>query len=97
MLMMATAGIFRLEHQEFLNLTEIHSVVTSRIVTAVDLNKSDHTHTQAQALPPRITLSLKKMIEQSSCFVENIIVWAVMADILAVMVFGWYRMVKDDE
>ena len=45
MLMMATAGIFRLEQQEFLNLTEIHSVVTSRIVTAVDLNKSDHTHT----------------------------------------------------
>ena len=44
MLMMATAGIFRLEQQEFLNLTEIHSVVTSRIVTAVDLNKSDHTH-----------------------------------------------------
>ena len=43
--MMATAGIFRLEQQEFLNLTEIHSVVTSRIVTAVDLNKSDHTHT----------------------------------------------------
>jgi len=27
---MATAGIFRLEQQEFLNLTEIHSVVTAR-------------------------------------------------------------------
>jgi hypothetical protein len=38
-----------------------------------------------------------KMIEQSSCLVENIIVYAVMADILAVMVFGWYRMVKDGE
>ena len=50
MLMMATAGIFRLEQQEFLNLTEIHSVVTSRIVTAVDLNKSDHTHTGSAAL-----------------------------------------------
>ena len=37
------------------------------------------------------------MIEQSSCYVENVIVWAVMADILAVMVYGWYRMVKDDE
>jgi hypothetical protein len=37
------------------------------------------------------------MIEQSSCYVENVIVWAVMTDILAVMVYGWYRMVKDDE
>jgi hypothetical protein len=47
MLMMATAGIFRFEQQEFVNPTEIHSAVgtTSRIVTAVDLNKSDHTHT----------------------------------------------------
>ena len=35
------------------------------------------------------------MIEQSSCYVENVIVWAVMADILAVMVYGWYRMIKD--
>jgi hypothetical protein len=26
---------------------------------------------------------------------ENVIVYAVMADILAVMVYGWYRMVKD--
>ena len=51
MLMMATAGIFRLEQQEFLNLTEIHSVVTSRIVTAVDLNKSDHTHTHSEDHP----------------------------------------------
>ena len=33
----------------------------------------------------------------ASCFVENIIVYAVMADILAVMVYGWYRMVKDAE
>jgi hypothetical protein len=32
-----------------------------------------------------------------SCLVENIIVYAVMADILAVVVYGWYRMVKDDE
>ena len=37
------------------------------------------------------------MIEQSGCFVENVIVYAVMADILAVMVYGWYRMVKDTE
>eukprot|EP01047_Picozoa_sp_COSAG01_P082954 COSAG01_NODE_17161_length_1173_cov_1.937616_2_plen_38_part_00 len=37
------------------------------------------------------------MIEQSSCLVENIIVYAVMADILAVMVYGWYRMIKDAE
>jgi hypothetical protein len=37
------------------------------------------------------------MIEQSSCFVKNVIVYAVMADILAVMVYGWYRMVKDAE
>ena len=43
--MMTTAGIFRLEQQEFMNPTEIHSVVTSSIATAVDLNKSDHTHT----------------------------------------------------
>ena len=49
MLMMATAGIFRFEQQEFVNPTEIHSVVTSRIVTAVD--KSDHTHTFS-ARPP---------------------------------------------
>jgi hypothetical protein len=35
------------------------------------------------------------MIESSSCLVENIIVYAVMADILAVMMYGWYRMVKD--
>eukprot|EP01047_Picozoa_sp_COSAG01_P123223 COSAG01_NODE_52137_length_349_cov_0.540000_1_plen_44_part_10 len=36
------------------------------------------------------------MIEQSSCYmyVENVIVWAVMADILAVMAYGWHRMVK---
>ena len=47
---MATAGIFRFEQQEFVNPTEIHSVVTSRIVTAVDLNKSDHTHTPAGKL-----------------------------------------------
>jgi hypothetical protein len=37
------------------------------------------------------------MIEQSGCFVENVIVYAVMADILAAMVFGWYRMVKENE
>jgi len=37
-----------------------------------------------------------KMSEQG-CYVENVIVWAVMADILAVMVYGWYRMMKDDE
>jgi hypothetical protein len=39
------------------------------------------------------------MIEQStcSCFVQNVIVYAVMADIVAVMVYGWYRMVKDVE
>eukprot|EP01047_Picozoa_sp_COSAG01_P066418 COSAG01_NODE_9165_length_2531_cov_969.355674_2_plen_65_part_00 len=32
-----------------------------------------------------------------AAFRQNIIVYAVMADILAVMVYGWYRMVKDDE
>jgi hypothetical protein len=39
---------------------------------------------------------INKMSEQG-CYVENVIVWAVMADILAVMVYGWYRMMKDDE
>ena len=48
-------------------------------------------------MPPPTFSYVKKMIEQSSCFVENIIVYAVMADILAVMAFGWYRMVKDGE
>ena len=38
-----------------------------------------------------------KMVQESSCLVENIIVYAVMADILVVMAFGWYRMVKDGE
>ena len=37
-----------------------------------------------------------KMSEQG-CYVENVIVWTVMADILAVMMYGWYRMVKDGE
>jgi uncharacterized membrane protein (GlpM family) len=37
-----------------------------------------------------------KMSEQG-CYVENVIVWAVMADILAVMIYGWYRMAKDGE
>ena len=47
---------------------------------------------------PQPTFSyVKKMIESSGCFVENIIVYAVMADILVVMTFGWYRMVKDAE
>jgi hypothetical protein len=34
---------------------------------------------------------------ESQCYVENVIVYAVMADILAVMVYGWYRMVKNGE
>jgi hypothetical protein len=38
-----------------------------------------------------------KMNGESDCFVEDLIVWAVMADIFAVMVYGWYRMVKDGE
>ena len=34
---------------------------------------------------------------EGQCYVENVIVYAVMADILVVMAFGWYRMVKDGE
>eukprot|EP01047_Picozoa_sp_COSAG01_P091352 COSAG01_NODE_22976_length_833_cov_11.829700_2_plen_30_part_01 len=30
-------------------------------------------------------------MSEQGCYVENVIVWAVMADILAVMVYGWYR------
>ena len=34
---------------------------------------------------------------ESGCYVEKVIVYVVMADILAVMVYGWYRMVKDSK
>ena len=39
-------------------------------------------------------------MDESQCYVENVIVYAVMADILVVVVvmaFGWYRMLKDGE
>ena len=36
-------------------------------------------------------------MQEGSCLVENIIVYAVVADILVVMMYGWYRMVKDGE
>eukprot|EP01047_Picozoa_sp_COSAG01_P016015 COSAG01_NODE_810_length_13426_cov_7.873790_3_plen_68_part_00 len=58
---------------------------------------ADHNRIAKWILCEHLFMLTNKMIEQSSCYVENVIVWAVMADIVAVMVYGWYRMVKDGE
>ena len=57
---------------------------------------ADHNRIAKWILCEHLFMLTNKMSEQG-CYVENVIVWAVMADILAVMVYGWYRMMKDDE
>jgi hypothetical protein len=57
---------------------------------------ADHHRISKWILCEHLFMLTNKMSEQG-CYVENVIVWAVMADILAVMIYGWYRMAKDGE
>ena len=58
---------------------------------------ADHHRIAKWVLCEKHLFMLTNKMSEQGCYVENVIVWAVMADILAVMLYGWYRMVKDDE